>query len=84
MPMFAKKLIIHLTKTSDKPKLKIFTKKYCNTRFEKECLLEIHRPAIHSDFIWINQIFLLKFSETPITWLKIQIFLALNMVGISI
>ena len=35
------------------------------------------RPAIHSDFIWIIQIFSLKFSEIQITWLKIQIFFLL-------
>ena len=42
------------------------------------------RPAIHSDFIWIIQIFPLKFSEIQITWLKIPIFFALNLVAISI
>ena len=42
------------------------------------------RPAIHSDFIWIIQIFFLKFSEIQITWLKIQIFFGLNLVEISI
>ena len=34
----------------------------------------IHRPAIHSDFIWIIQIFFLKLNEIQINWLKIQIF----------
>ena len=32
------------------------------------------RPSIHSDLIWMIQIFSLKFSEIQITWLKIQIF----------
>ena len=36
--------------------------------------LDAGRPAIHSDFVWIIQIFSLKFSEIQITWLKIQIF----------
>ena len=32
------------------------------------------RPAIHSDFIWIIQIFYLKFSEIQITWLNFRFF----------
>ena len=44
----------------------------------------LYRPAIHSDFIRIMQIFFLKFSEIHVTWLKIQIILALNLVEISL
>ena len=43
----------------------------------------VHRPAIHSDFIWIIQIFLLKFSETD-NLTQNSDFLALNTVEISI
>ena len=45
-----------------------FSDKY-ERPFEKWC-----RPAIHSAFIWIIQIFFLKFSEIQINWLKIQFY----------
>ena len=42
----------------------------------------LFRPAIYSDFIWIIQIFFLKFSKIQINWLRIQIFLAVKEIEI--
>ena len=51
---------------------------YLSTKLEisKQLMLITDLPFI--------QIFLLKFSEIQITWLQIQIFLALNLVEISL
>ena len=43
-------------------------------------LMCVNRPPIHSDFIWIVQIFFMKFSEIQMPWLKIQIFFGFEVV----